>query len=140
MKVEIKITKEVEVKIIAVNAEVRYWEDAKVDGIEDKEGDLIPCRNDEYWCPEIDIDSGIILNWEHGKNASLYYKVCDGCGFDIKDINGEIVYSREDGYVPSILCPKEAGYGDYIIMDVSSDGKIQEWNKYEIKSIFQEND
>ena len=32
-----------------------------------------------------------------------------------------------DGYVPKMMSPKEEGYGDYVIMDVDCDGKIDNW-------------
>lgn len=61
MKVEIKTTKET----LLVDAGVRYWEDASVNGIEDEKG-LIPCRDGERWKPIIDIESGVITNWTKG--------------------------------------------------------------------------
>jgi hypothetical protein len=30
-------------------------------------------------------------------------------------------------YVPKMLSPKEEGWGDYIIMDIDTDGQIQDW-------------
>lgn len=50
----------------------------------------------------------------------------------MKDENGLVVLSLEDGYVPDTLCPKESGYGDYIIMDIDENGMISDWN-FEIK-------
>lgn len=70
MKAKIKIEKEVELKTLSVKAGVRYWEDAEVNGVEDTDGTLIPCRNGDDWCPEIDIETGRILNWEQGKTAN----------------------------------------------------------------------
>lgn len=32
-----------------------------------------------------------------------------------------------DGYVIDMMCPKENGYGDYIIMDIDENGIIQDW-------------
>lgn len=132
MKVKIKKLVEVEVKTLVVKAEVRYWEDSEINGESDTEnGDNIPCKIGYVWNPEIDIETGIILNWEKGKTADIHYKVCDCCGFELKDEKGNIVHSEEDGYVPETLSPKERGYGDYIIMDVDSDGKIKDW-KFDI--------
>ena len=78
MKIKLKIEKEYEVQTLIVIAEVRYWEDATVNGIEDTEGDLIPFRNGENWCPIIDIDSGVILKWPVGTTADIHYKCNDG--------------------------------------------------------------
>lgn len=129
MKIKIKVEKEVEVKTLQVKAEVRYWEDAEVNGKPDTEiGQNIPCKDGQNWCPEIDIETGKILNWELGKTANVHYKVADECGWDLKDENGVVVLSVEDGYVPDVLAPKEAGYGDYIIMDIDENGVIADWD------------
>ena len=139
MKVKIKKLVEVEVKTLVVKAEVRYWEDSEINGESDNEnGNNIPCKNGDIWNPEIDIETGVIINWEQGKTANIHYKVCDLCGFELKDENGNIVHKEEDGYVPETLAPKERGYGDYIIMDIDSDGKIDKW-KFDIDD-FVDND
>ena len=127
MKTKIKVEKEVELKTLIVHAEVRYWEDAEVDNVEDENGYLIPCRVGDSWKPIIDIDSGIITNWEEGKIAKIHYKVCDCCGWELLDSDGNIILSSEDGYVPKTLCPAENGYGDYIIMYVNEKGIIEDW-------------
>lgn len=127
MKTTVKIEKEVELKTLIVHAGVRYWEDAEVNGKEDTEGNLIPCRTADMWRPIIDIDNGVITNWEKGKVAKIHYKVCDCCGWELLDEKGNIILSAEDGYVPSTLSPADNGYGDYIIMHVDKNGKIEDW-------------
>lgn len=136
MKVTLNLPQEFDAKYLQVKAHVRYWEDAEVNGQDDtEEGDNIPCKVGEDWCPRINIDSGVIENWEKGKIADIHYKVCDECSFDIIDDKGESIFKQVDEYVPSILCPKEPGYGDYIIMDISEDGTIQDWNKHKLFDI-----
>ncbi|WCM42422.1 hypothetical protein MG290_01765 [Flavobacterium sp. CBA20B-1] len=131
MKATIKVEKEFDLKTLEVFAKVRYWEDSSVNEEDDTEnGDLIPCKVDDNWCPIIDIDTGIITNWEKGKTAEIHYKVCDCCAWGIKDIEGNLVLKSEGDYVPGTLSPKEPGYGDYIIMDISEDGTIQDWHFY----------
>lgn len=130
MKVKIKKSVEVDIKTLHVRAGARYWEDTTVNGVEDEEGDLIPCRDGEDWKPIIDIETGQIINWEQGKTADIHYKVCDDGDYYLKDENNEIILHK-DGYVPETLSPKERGYGDYIIMDVDSEGKIKDW-KFDI--------
>lgn len=127
MKVKIKVEKEVELKTLLIKAEVLYWEDATVNGVKDESGDLIPCRVKDEWCPEIDIDSGLILNWAKGVSADVHYNVCDAGSYYLNDENGNVVLSIEDDYVPNKLIPGE--YGDYIIMNINEDGFITNWSK-----------
>lgn len=129
MKTIIKVKKEIEIKTLLLNAQVRYWKDSIINGENDTpNGDNIPCKENDSWCPEIDIDSGKILNWEIGKEADLHYKVCDCCSWDILDENDNIVFSKQGQYVPDTLCPKEKGYGDYIIMEIDPQGYIKDWD------------
>lgn len=115
-----------EAKYLKAECRVRYWEDATVDGTPDEDGELIPCRRGEAWCPTIDLDDGIIVDWPAGVTANIYYKVCDEGKYTILDSEGHTLKEYE-GYVPSMLWPKESGYGDYVIMDVGPDGKIDKF-------------
>ena len=126
MKVTIKTTKEVDAKTLHVEAGVRYWEDSEVNGIEDTDGNLIPFRKGDYWCPVIDIDLGQIRDWPIGMTADIHYKVCDDGGYQIQDADGNIIITKE-GYVPDTLAPESDGYGDYIIMKVDDLGCIANW-------------
>lgn len=130
---KVKITKEVEVELgtLMVKAEPRYWEDSEINGVNDtKNGDRVPCKVNNLWCPIIDIESGTIINWEKDTIAKIHYKVADCCGYELLDKNGDVIISFEDGYVPRTLYPKENGYGDYIIMDIDENGKIQNFIFY----------
>lgn len=126
MKAQIKTTIEVEVKTLSVKAGARYWCNATVNGVEDTEGTLIPFRDGEYWCPEIDIDNGVIKDWPAGTTAEIHYKVCDDGTYILRDESGKEV-AKKEGYVPNIMSPGDNGYGDYIIMTVDETGKIQDW-------------
>lgn len=126
VSIHINVKKEVPVKYLHANCGVRYWEDANVNGIEDTDGTLIPCRDGDLWCPVIDLDTGKIEGWPEGTTASIHYKVCDNGIYTLLNANREKVTSI-DGYVPSMLCPKDNCYGDYIIMDIGHDGVIAGW-------------
>jgi hypothetical protein len=126
MKIKVKTEIEQDIKTLHISAGVRYWEDATVNGVEDTEGTLIPCRNGENWQPIIDVDSGTIIDWPAGTEASIHYKVCDAGTYKLCNEAGDVVLEH-DGYVPKIACPQPNGYGDYIIMYVGSDGKIANW-------------
>ena len=127
MKVKLKIEKEFDVKYLQAEVGARYWEDATVNGEGDTDGTLIPCRDGEYWIPLIDVDSGIIVNWEKGTTAFVHYKCCDDGLYKLLDADKKEITSIE-GYVPDIMCPEENGFGDYVIMNIDSDGKIAKWD------------
>lgn len=129
MKVTVKIEKEVELKTLVVKAGVHYYEGATVNGVEDTEGDLIPCKKGELWCPIIDIDSGVITNWKQGVKAEVHYKVRDAGSYYLQDVEGNIILSIEQDSVPKMMCPKTSGYGNYIIMDIDENGKIANWKQ-----------
>ena len=123
---KVKVIKEEEVSFIKAVCQVRYWEDAKVNDVEDEDGDLMPCQEGGLWCPIIELETGIIVNWEQGKTADIHYKICDAGTYTLFNATQEQVTSI-DGYVPDIMCPEGDGYGDYIIMKIDADGKIQNW-------------
>ena len=127
MKIELTVKKEFEVETLLIDANVRYWEDATVNGISDINGDLIPCRNGDSWRPIINIDSGLITNWEKGKSASIHYKVCDDGEYWLQDIEGNKIVKAKGYYVPDFLAIEDSGLGDYIIFNVDKRGLINNW-------------
>jgi len=131
------------VKYLKIDAGVRYWEDASINGVpDDKENPKIPFvverefrgEMKKYWQPLIDVDNGTVVNWT-GIEAYIHYKVCDDGHYELLDENMNIVAIADDwkggSYVPTILdCTgAKESYGDYIIMTVHKDGKIDYWNK-----------
>jgi len=127
MKIELTVKKEFEVKTLLVEADVRYWEDATVNGVEDENGDLIPCKVGDTWKPIIDLETGLITNWEKGKEANIHYKVCDAGEYWLQDENGEKIVKAKGYYVPEFLAIDDIGCSDYIIMKVDKEGKINNW-------------
>lgn len=131
---------------VEVYAHVRYWEDGQIGGVDDDPVEpnmpCIVCENggllgNALWCPKIDVETGQILNWQKGVEANVHYKVCDECGLTI--MKGDNVLYEDEDYVPEFLCPKEEGYGDYIIMDIDADGYIQKWDKNEVIEFLKQN-
>jgi hypothetical protein len=127
MKITIAVKKTYDAKTLVVDAGVRYWEDAMVNGVYDSDGTLIPFRYGDRWKPIIDIETGQVVNWPKGVRADIHYKVCDDGCYSMLDENGESITAIIDDYVPIIMCPKENGFGDYIIMDIDEEGFIQKW-------------
>lgn len=113
---------------IRVQAFVRYFEDAEINGVPDEGGKLMPFSDGDCWRPIIELETGIVKGWPIGTKADIHYKVCDGFNFEVyKD--GKLIAGQQDDYVPSFMCPAEEGYGDYIIMQIDENGVIQDWNK-----------
>jgi len=127
MEVIVDINKKVKIKTLAIAAKIKDWSESIINNVEDAKGTLTPCRIDNFWKPVIDINTGIIKNWVQGVKAEVCFKVIDGGSYYLNDEDGNIVLSIEKGYVPKIACPKEEGYGDYIIMDIDENGKIADW-------------
>lgn len=125
---KVKVTKQIEVNAVYLRAScgVRYWEDSIVNGVEDEDGKLIPCKVGDRWKPLIELETGTILNWEQGVKAEIHYKVVDDGQYYLLDENKDEIIMK-DGYVPHIMSPKENGYGDYVIMDVDENGVIANW-------------
>ena len=114
--------------ILVVDARVRYWEDATINGIEDDNGTLIPFREVDSWKPSIDLHRGKVIGWPEGTTADIHYKVCDDGDYWLADADGTKRMKWRGDYVPdSLLCVGDRGYGDYIIFTVMEDGSIAEW-------------
>lgn len=138
MKMKIKTKIDIDVKFLKLDAGVRYFEDAKVNGVQDDEDNpQIPfavfCKTEKgFWCdmyrwqPTIDLEEGKIVDWPKGTIACIHYKVCDDGTYSLLDKDKNVLM-EVNSYVPDILCPKEEGYGDYIIMNVDGDGYISGW-------------
>lgn len=41
---------DIQATYIEVSAEVRYWEDTKINGVQDENGTLAPFRSGDLWC------------------------------------------------------------------------------------------
>lgn len=131
--------KTITINYIKAIFEPRYWEDTILNGKKDKEGLISIRRKDSNICElHIDIKTGEVLNWKKGDTAKIHYKVCDAGEYFIihertrpsfgkKDVVMEYKYKGD--YVPNILCVGDDGYGDYIILNINSDGFIDGWNE-----------
>jgi hypothetical protein len=112
---------------LLVSAEVRYWEDATVNGVEDVDGTLIPFRSGDVWKPIIELATGHVVDWPQGTTADIHYKVCDAGEYWLEDAHGKRL-TYKDYYVPDkLLCMGDTGYGDYIILKINAAGIIENW-------------
>lgn len=110
---------------LVVEAGVRYWEDATVNGVEDVGGCLIPLRRGDLWCPTIELATGRVMDWPLGTVAKIHYKVCDEGQYWLTSSKHRAKYRGD--YVPDVLGVDGASYGDYVIMTVGADGIIKGW-------------
>ena len=118
---------------LEVCAQVRYWEDATVNGAEDTDGTLIPARVNESWRPVIRLADGLVMDWPQGTTADIHYKVCDAGEYWLLDDERKRVAKWAGFYVPGdFLCHGDKGYGDYIIFKVDGAGQIGKWSTPEV--------
>lgn len=131
MKAEIKIAKEVEVKTILIEAEVRYIGD---DDDDDMASNFPLIVDGKEWVATVDIDSGKIHGWPKGESHKAYCKVCDAGSYTLFDGDGVELSKIDNDYVPNGVIPGE--YGDYIDLTVDGDGFIKDWPRYPDLSAF----
>ena len=118
----------VEVVTLRCDIGVRYWEDGFINDEQDSDDNpQMPLIEDGRWKIDIDLSTGQIKNWPAGTRASVHYKVCDDGVYKLLDTEEDVVSTVNYEYVPSMLCPKDNGYGDYVIMDIDENGKIEDW-------------
>ncbi len=117
MKAIVTIKKEVDIKFLQLDVNVRYAD-------EDMPYDF-PFREGDSWKPKIDIDQGLIIDWPNGVTGDFYMKVCDMGSYYLLDKNDYCRASIENDYVPNRLIPGD--YGDYIEMKIDGTGKITNW-------------
>lgn len=125
MKFENIVKQEVEVAYLHADMGVRYWEDASVNGVDEGDDPTIPLAEGDSWRITIELATGRIVNWPTGVTAATHYKVCDAGVYQLLDAQ-LIEVAKKDGYVPKMLSPG-GGYGDYVIMEIESDGTIKDW-------------
>ena len=118
---------------IEVSAEVRYWEDAAINGIEDTDGTLTPFRKGNSWCPVIRLTDGMVMDWPAGLTADIHFKVCDAGEYWLLDKSRNRIGKWAGYYVPNdFLCHGDQDYGDYIIFTVNENGQIAKYRQPEI--------
>lgn len=121
---------------VEVSANVRYWEDASINGEEDTDGRLIPFRSGNNWTPVIRLLDGMVMDWPAGTVADIHFKVCDAGEYWLQDADRKRVAKWTGFYVPDdFLCHGDNGYGDYIIFKIGADGLIEKWETPDIRMV-----
>ena len=119
MKVKVMVEKEIDIIYLEMAVNVRHEDD-------DMPYDY-PFRDDGVWKVKIDVGTGQIQNWPGYKAISFDMKVTDEGSYYLIDSNGAVALSIENNYVPNNLVPGE--WGDYINMEISATGLIENWPK-----------
>lgn len=128
MKATVTRPVEIDIKFVRIAVPVNYGE-------EDMPKDFpFRDRENDIWDVTVDIDTGKIENWPAGVEHDLHMKVCDGGSYWLLDDKKSIVGCIDTDYVPHGVVPGE--YGDYIVMQIKSDGTIANWPKWPNVSSF----
>ena len=121
---------------IEVSAEVRYWDDAAINGVQDEAGSQVPCRQGGIWCPVIRLADGVVMDWPAGTTADIHFKVCDAGEYWLLDDDRKRVAKWAGFYVPNkFLCHGDNGYGDCIILKIDGEGRIAKWRTPEVEMV-----
>ncbi len=117
-------------KFLKVEAQVRYWKDATINGENDEDGDNVPFKSGDLWVPVIEIENGVVIDWPKGVVAGIHFKVCDAGEYFLLDEDKNKIAKSNIYYVPNeFLCHGDEGFGDYIILDIDGSGKIHNYRK-----------
>lgn len=118
MKTTIKVLEEIEIIAVRISVPV-------LSGEEDIPNDF-PLRHEDNWCAEVEMDTGRIVGWPKGKGRSLSMQVCDGGTYQLIGKDGFVIAQVHKDYVPGGVIPTG---GDYIVLEINTDGVITNWPK-----------
>jgi hypothetical protein len=122
-----------EIGFIRLHSNIRYVEDAIVNGENDDENNprmpfIEKVNKDEvFWTIDIDANTGVVKNWPTGMTAQVHYKSCDENDISFFGLGGNLLREVHWCYVPDFLSIEDSGYGDYIIINIDENGKIHNW-------------
>lgn len=76
----------------------------------------------------IEVDTGKVVSWQGSEPVNIHDKVCDNGVYTLFGSDGLEVVKIDNYYVPNKLIPGD--YGDYINLEINSDGFVTNWPKY----------
>ena len=85
----------------------------------------------DYWCLEIDYETGKVKDWPENFCIKTFFKVCDDGLYQILSTSNEIIWDSDkaqSAYVPAFLEVENSNYGDNIYINIDGDGIIEHWN------------
>ena len=119
MKTTILKPVEVNIHSILIEAAVNYEE-------EEIPNDF-PLRNGEMWRAQIEIDTGKIIGWPHGRAERMHLTVKDEGSYTLLDDSNRTITRIENSYVPHGVVPGK--YGDVILLTIDANGIVTNWPK-----------
>lgn len=119
---KVTVYKPVELEIHTVRIEVKLHDDVSESlpkhlFNDDGELDLL-----------IEVDTGKVVSWQGSEPVNIHDKVCDNGVYTLFGSDGLEVVKIDNYYVPNKLIPGD--YGDYINLEINSDGFVTNWPKY----------
>lgn len=119
---KVTVYKPVELEIHTVRIEVKLHDDVSESlpkhlFNDDGELDLL-----------IEVDTGKVVSWQGSEPVNIHDKVCDNGVYTLFGLDGLEVGKIDNYYVPNNLIPGD--YGDYINLEINSDGFVTNWPKY----------
>src|SRR6266702_5546950 len=117
------VTKPVELDIALVRISIPVRDEPVEDG-----GMLpnFPFRRGNTWTATVAIDTGRIQLWNERGTFWLFEKVVDQGTYELLDVDGDVLATIENDYVPNGVVPGQ--YGDYVDLKIV-DGVITNWPK-----------
>ena len=76
----------------------------------------------------IEVDTGKVVSWQGSEPVNIHDKVWDHGVYTLFGSDGLEVVKIDNYYVPNKLIPGD--YGDYINLEINSDGFVTNWPKY----------
>lgn len=76
----------------------------------------------------IEVDTGKVVSWQGSEPVNIHDKVRDNGVYTLFGSDGLEVVKIDNYYVPNNLIPGD--YGDYINLEINSDGFVTNWPKY----------
>ena len=129
MTQKVTLRREYPVRYLKANMNVRYWEDAELNGETDIH-EQMPLRQGDMWVVTVNIETGKVLDWPKGTTAKTHYKVCDAGIYALYQTYEDLLMNKpletyNDIYVPT--CLSNGGWGDYVILSIDKNGFIENW-------------
>ena len=151
MKISRKKTVEEDIKYLYAHLHDDWWDGAQISRNEsefeevDEDGSQIKdmlkvfdaptntrfkeyiAKDDPCFSMKINVDTGEVVGWPKDTAMNIYWKIVDEGLYQYLDKDDNIIFEY-DGYVPGELAIEDSGYGDYVILNIDSNGFIENWN------------